>query len=90
MTAGLEPNELVLYVAIDRDVEPALYADLVRRPKGRKRVHRLRVLALQGLLCEREAVTPASAVRKPATPTPRTPVKSPGAVDVFSGSDDDD
>lgn len=88
MTANTEPAELVLYVMIDRDAEPALYADLVGRPKGRKRVQRLRVLAVQGLVCERSSAAPASSPRV-SVPTARPPIRSPGAGDVFSGPDDD-
>jgi hypothetical protein len=44
--------ELVIYVAIDQASAPLLHADLVRFRKGPKRVQRLRMLALQGLIFE--------------------------------------
>ena len=42
----------MIYVAIDQASSPLLYADLVRFRKGPKRVQRLRMLALQGLIFE--------------------------------------
>ena len=55
-------DELVFYVAVDKDGFPALHADLMRFRKGPKRVQRLRVLALQGLFFE--------AGNRPALPAP--------------------
>ena len=52
MDAPNKDDELVFYVAIDKDGFPALHADLMRFRKGPKRVQRLRVLALQGLFFE--------------------------------------
>ena len=49
--------ELVIYVAIDKASAPLLYADLVRFRKGHKRVQRLRMLALQGLIFEADRQT---------------------------------
>lgn len=42
----------MIYVAIDQASVPLLHADLVRFRKGPKRVQRLRMLALQGLIFE--------------------------------------
>lgn len=62
MDAAGKDDELVFYVAIDKDGFPALHADLMRFRKGPKRVQRLRVLALQGLFFE--------AGNRPAQPLP--------------------
>ena len=52
MSQHTDEAELVIYVAIDQASAPLLYADLVRFRKGPKRVQRLRMLALQGLIFE--------------------------------------
>lgn len=52
MSLRADEAELVIYVAIDQASAPLLYADLVRFRKGPKRVQRLRMLALQGLIFE--------------------------------------
>ncbi len=52
MSRRTDEAELVIYVAIDQASAPLLYADLVRFRKGPKRVQRLRMLALQGLIFE--------------------------------------
>lgn len=52
MTRRADESELVIYVAIDQDSAPLLHADLMRFRKGPKRVQRLRMLALQGLIFE--------------------------------------
>ena len=52
MNRRADKVELVIYVAIDQASAPLLYADLVRFRKGPKRVQRLRMLALQGLIFE--------------------------------------
>ncbi len=52
MSRRADEAELVIYVAIDQASAPLLHADLVRFRKGPKRVQRLRMLALQGLIFE--------------------------------------
>ena len=52
MSQRADEAELLIYVAIDQPGAPLLYADLVRFRKGPKRVQRLRMLALQGLIFE--------------------------------------
>ena len=47
-----EPTVLSFLVTVDATGDPKLYADLVRFRKGKPRVQRMRVLALQGLLSE--------------------------------------
>jgi len=79
VTRRADESELVIYVAIDRDSAPLLHADLVRFRKGPKRVQRLRMLALQGLIFE------AGAQTKP----PRPQGGTSAAGGVFSEPTDD-
>ena len=65
---------MVSYVEVDWESLPLLYEDLARLPKGAKRVQRLRILAVQGLLFERGHRPPAQS----------TEAGSVGAGDVFS------
>lgn len=65
---------MISYVEVDWESLPLLYEDLARLPKGAKRVQRLRILAVQGLLFERGHRPPA----------PSTEAGSVGAGDVFS------
>jgi len=65
---------MISYVEVDWESLPLLYEDLARLPKGAKRVQRLRILAVQGLLFERGHRPPA----------PSTEASSVGAGDVFS------
>lgn len=61
-----EPTVLSFLVTVDSTGDPKLYADLVRFRKGKPRVQRMRVLALQGVLSERSAPIPAAQPNKPA------------------------
>ncbi len=65
---------MISYVEVDWESLPLLYEDLARLPKGAKRVQRLRILAVQGLLFEHG--------HRP--PVPSTEAGSAGAGDVFS------
>lgn len=65
---------MISYVEVDWESLPLLYEDLARLPKGAKRVQRLRILAVQGLLFERGHRPPA----------PSAEAASVGAGDVFS------
>jgi len=79
VTRRADESELVIYVAIDQDSAPLLYADLVRFRKGPKRVQRLRMLALQGLIFETGA--------QPKPPRPQGGTSAAGGV--FSEPTDD-
>lgn len=79
MTRRGDESELVIYVAIDQDSAPLLHADLVRFRKGPKRVQRLRMLALQGLIFETGA--------QPKPPRPQGGTSAAGGV--FSEPTDD-
>lgn len=79
MTRRADESELVIYVAIDQDSAPLLHADLVRFRKGPKRVQRLRMLALQGLIFEAGA--------QPKSPRPQGGTSAAGGV--FSEPTDD-
>lgn len=79
MTRRADEAELVIYVAIDQDSAPLLYADLIRFRKGPKRVQRLRMLALQGLIFETGA--------QPKPPRPQGGTSAAGGV--FSEPTDD-
>jgi hypothetical protein len=78
VTRRADESELVIYVAIDQDSAP-LHADLVRFRKGPKRVQRLRMLALQGLIFETGA--------QPKPPRPQGGTSAAGGV--FSEPTDD-
>jgi hypothetical protein len=79
VTRRADESELVIYVAIDQDSAPLLHADLVRFRKGPKRVQRLRMLALQGLIFETGA--------QPKAPRPQGGTSAAGGV--FSEPTDD-
>ena len=79
MTRRADESELVIYVAIDQDSAPLLHADLVRFRKGPKRVQRLRMLALQGLIFETGA--------QPKPPRPQGGTSA--ASGIFSEPTDD-
>lgn len=79
MTRRADESELVIYVAIDQDSAPLLHAELVRFRKGPKRVQRLRMLALQGLIFETGA--------QPKPPRPQGGTSAAGGV--FSEPTDD-
>jgi hypothetical protein len=72
VTRRADESELVIYVAIDQDSAPLLHADLVRFRKGPKRVQRLRMLALQGLIFETGA--------QPKAPRPQGGTSAAGGV----------
>lgn len=74
-----EPTVLSFLVTVDATGDPKLYADLVRFRKGKRRVQRMRVLALQGVLAEGSA--PMSGDR------PSRPAAAMGAV--FGQPDDE-
>jgi hypothetical protein len=61
-----EPMVLSFLVTVDATGDPRLYADLVRFRKGKPRVQRMRVLALQGVLSEGRAPTQGARPSKPA------------------------
>jgi hypothetical protein len=54
MTAGAPKvaGSIRLVFELARADHPRLYDDLIRFPKGTKRINRLRVLAYDGLLCQ--------------------------------------
>lgn len=60
-----EPTVLSFLVTVDATGDPKLYADLVRFRKGKPRVQRMRVLALQGVLAEGSAPTQGARPSKP-------------------------
>lgn len=61
-----EPTVLSFLVTVDATGDPKLYADLVRFRKGKPRVQRMRVLALQGVLSEGGSPMPQARPHKPA------------------------
>lgn len=73
-----EPRVLSFLVTVDATGDPKLYADLVRFRKGKQRVQRMRVLALQGVLSEGGVPMPG--------PRPSKPTAAMGAV--FEEPDD--
>lgn len=54
MKSQMPPIRMVF--EISREEHPRLYDDLIRFPKGTKRINRLRTLAHDGLLLQAEAI----------------------------------
>lgn len=61
-----EPTVLSFLVTVDTTGDPKLYADLVRFRKGKQRVQRMRVLALQGVSAEGSVPMPVARPNRPA------------------------
>jgi len=53
---------LRINLELQRMDNPALYDDLAAFPKGPRRVNRLRTLAHEGLLCQRNPAAPGQSV----------------------------
>lgn len=73
-----------LVFELSRQDHPRLYDDLIRFPKGTKRINRLRVLAYDGLLVESGVITLASSGPH-LTPGSASPASAGAAItnDLF-------
>lgn len=74
---------------LDREDNPPLYDELMRFPKGTRRVNRLRTLAHEGLMAQSTRCAddipaqPARPAAKPAPPKPKQDEAAQASLELF-------